>query len=128
MSAFSIQTDILIIILDEMSVIEDIHNIMLVNREFRDILYERNIKEREKYERKTSFIKNCGYPSEKWFGKAFTAIKTIEECKFVEEEYVKRFKDDFSSRIRYMIFNIPILSVVNSWKQYQETRTKSVLV
>ena len=60
-----------------------------INKEFHAILCEQD-------ENRKKFFTRCGYPSERWIGKAFNSVLTIEECEFLETEYVKKFEDDFA--------------------------------
>lgn len=118
MNILDLPTEILIIITDDMN--ENIFSILLVNKEFRTLASDRLLREKEKVMEKKQFFERVLKPDGK-FWNAFYSVQSLNECKFLEERYIKLYdKKNFISRARYASVNTYQVAA-EAWFEYFKT-------
>lgn len=120
MNILDLPSEILIIISDDMN--ENIFSILLVNKEFRTLASDRLLREKEKVMEKKQFFERVLKPDGK-FWDAFHSVQSLNECKFLEERYIKLYdKKNFISRARYAFGNTYQVAT-EAWFEYFNQQT-----
>ena len=115
MNILDLPREILIIISDDMN--DNILPISLTNKEFRELVMDRLLCEKEKVMEKKQFFERVIKPDGK-FWDAFHYVQSLKECKFLEELCIKLYdRKTFISRARYTLGNTYQVAT-ESWFEY----------
>lgn len=84
---------------------------------------------KKRLESKTLFLNLCGFNTdERWLMTSFDRVFNIEQCQFLHEEYIKKYKDDFNKRVHYVINNTYRQLTIDSWNSFLNESYNGILI